>query len=417
MENTVGLRDLTLLVAEDSDFQRETLVAVLGAMGATDVLIAENGKIALDVIAARKASVNVLITDLEMPEMDGLELIRHAGEIGFRGAVMIASALDENMLASAEAMAKAYGINFLGAFRKPLTRKLIEEAMQQYGVPEPKLHAPAASRRAYKAEEILAAIKQDQFEPFFQPKVELATRRVVGAEALARWRHPTSGLIFPGAFVPVLEQTGNIDELTWVMLRKAIVFCGTLNTLGLTSTVAINLSLKSLENVELAARIAAVVERHALDPHSVCIEITESAAMSNVGPVLENLTRLRMAGFGLSIDDFGTGYSSMEQLTRVPFTELKIDRSFVINAIKHEPARVMLTSSLQIARQLKLQAVAEGVETQEEWDLLVELGCDYAQGYFIGRPMQASMYIEWLQELGTTPTSMFTSPMVRSAKD
>jgi len=139
--------------------------------------------------------------------------------------------------------------------------------------------------------------------------------------------------------------------------------------------------------------------------------------MSNVGPVLENLTRLRMAGFGLSIDDFGTGYSSMEQLTRVPFTELKIDRSFVINAIKHEPARVMLTSSLQIARQLKLQAVAEGVETQEEWDLLVELGCDYAQGYFIGRPMQASMYIEWLQELGTTPTSMFTSPMVRSAKD
>jgi EAL domain-containing protein (putative c-di-GMP-specific phosphodiesterase class I)/FixJ family two-component response regulator len=417
MENTVGLRDLTLLVAEDSDFQRETLVAVLGAMGATDVLIAENGKIALDVIAARKASVNVLITDLEMPEMDGLELIRHAGEIGFRGAVMIASALDENMLASAEAMAKAYGINFLGAFRKPLTRKLIEEAMQQYGVPEPKLHAPSPSRRAYKAEEILAAIKQDQFEPFFQPKVELSTRRVVGAEALARWRHPTSGLIFPGAFVPVLEQTGNIDELTWLMLRKAIVFCGTLNTLGLTSTVAINLSLKSLENVELAARIAAVVERHALDPHSVCIEITESAAMSNVGPVLENLTRLRMAGFGLSIDDFGTGYSSMEQLTRVPFTELKIDRSFVINAIKHEPARVMLTSSLQIARQLKLQAVAEGVETQEEWDLLVELGCDYAQGYFIGRPMQASMYIEWLQELGTTPTSMFTSPMVRSAKD
>jgi EAL domain-containing protein (putative c-di-GMP-specific phosphodiesterase class I) len=123
-----------------------------------------------------------------------------------------------------------------------------------------------------------------------------------------------------------------------------------------------------------------------------------------------------MTGFGLSIDDFGTGYSSMEQLTRIPFTELKIDRAFVANAVTHEAARAMLTSSLQIARQLKIKAVAEGVETQQEWDLLQELGCDLAQGYFIARPMEASVYVSWLQELATTSTSMFTSSIMSAKK-
>ena len=141
----------------------------------------------------------------------------------------------------------------------------------------------------------------------------------------------------------------------------------------------------------------------------MCLEITESAATSNLGAALENLTRLRMAGFGLSIDDFGTGYSSMEQLAHIPFTELKVDRAFVSNAVRHEAARVVLASSLQIARQLKLTSVAEGVETQDEWDLLQQLGCDVAQGYYIARPMQSDTYVEWLRELSRSPASSFTS--------
>jgi EAL domain-containing protein (putative c-di-GMP-specific phosphodiesterase class I) len=258
----------------------------------------------------------------------------------------------------------------------------------------------------------LHGLTEDQFEPFFQPKVDLATGRVVGAEALARWRHPQHGIIAPAAFIKILEDSGKIDELMWVMLRKAIVFCGTVNTMGVESSVAVNLSLKSLNNVELAGRVAATVERHNLDPSKVCLELTESAATTNLGAALENLTRLRMAGFGLSIDDFGTAYSSMQQLTRIPFTELKIDRSFVTNAVNHEAARVMLTSSLQIARQLNLKSVAEGVETQQEWDLLQELGCDLAQGYFIAKPMEVNDYLNWLKELARTPNSIFTSSIL-----
>jgi EAL domain-containing protein (putative c-di-GMP-specific phosphodiesterase class I) len=313
-------------------------------------------------------------------------------------------------------MSKAYGINLLGAISKPVTRQLLVAALNRHGAAQPKLHAKAVVSRSFAADEIISGLEQDEFEPFFQPKVELASRRVVGAEALARWRHPRHGIVAPAAFVKVLEDAGRIDELMWVMLRKAIIFCGTMNTTGMESSVAVNLSLKSLNNVELAVRLAAIVERHNFAPGKLCLEITESAATTNLGAALENLTRLRMAGFGLSIDDFGTGYSSMQQLTRIPFTELKIDRSFVANAVTHEPARVMLTSSLQIARQLKLKAVAEGVETQQEWDLLQELGCDLAQGYFIARPMDAGTYLAWLRDLATTPSSMFTSSVLDASR-
>ncbi|HVT03669.1 MAG TPA: EAL domain-containing protein [Thermoanaerobaculia bacterium] len=128
------------------------------------------------------------------------------------------------------------------------------------------------------------------------------------------------------------------------------------------------------------------------------LEVTESAAATDVGKALENLARLRMKGFGLSIDDYGTGYSSMQQLTRIAFTELKIDQSFVTKATRHESARVILESSLSMAKKLRITAVAEGVETQQDWDLLRRLDCDLAQGYFIARPMAAEIYLGWIED-------------------
>jgi EAL domain-containing protein (putative c-di-GMP-specific phosphodiesterase class I)/DNA-binding NarL/FixJ family response regulator len=408
------IADWTFLVVEDNAFERELLVSVLRTAGARCVLTANDGRMALDILTTTAPSVDVIVTDLAMPIMDGLELMRRAGQAGYRGSVLIASALDQSLLASADAMSNAYGINLLGALSKPLTQPLLEAALAGHGAAKPKLHTRSLVQYAFTPDEIVRGLEQDEFEPFFQPKVELATTQVVGAEALARWRHPTRGIVLPGAFIRTLEDAARIDHLTWVMLRKAIIFCGTLNAMGMESTVAVNLSLKSLNNTELAGRVNAIVERHNLDPSKVCLEITESAATTNVGAALENLTRLRMRGFGLSIDDFGTGYSSMQQLTRIPFTELKIDRSFVNNAVTREPARVMLTSSLNIARQLHLKAVAEGVETQQEWDMLRELGCDLAQGYFIAKPMDAGAYVTWLQDLSAKPNSMFTPSILAS---
>jgi EAL domain-containing protein (putative c-di-GMP-specific phosphodiesterase class I) len=189
------------------------------------------------------------------------------------------------------------------------------------------------------------------------------------------------------------------------MLRKAAARCSAWRTAGLEMTVSVNLSLKSLGDTQIAERVTDLVRSQNLEPRHVILEVTESAAAAEVGRALENLARLRMKGFGLSIDDYGTGYSSMQQLTRIAFTELKIDRSFVANAARQESVRVILQSSLDMARKLGIHAVAEGVETQADYDLLRRLGCDLAQGYFVARPMDAEAYLRWVRDAQKTKST------------
>ena len=169
---------------------------------------------------------------------------------------------------------------------------------------------------------------------------------------------------------------------------------------GLDATVSVNLSLKSLADVNIADRVTELVLAQDLDPRNMVLEVTESAAASQLGSALENLSRLRMKGFGLSIDDYGTGYSSMQQLSRIAFTELKIDQSFVRDACRQKSSRVILESSLGMAKRLGIVAVAEGVESQLEWDLLLSLGCDLGQGYFIAPPMETGEFFNWVRTRG-----------------
>jgi EAL domain-containing protein (putative c-di-GMP-specific phosphodiesterase class I) len=182
------------------------------------------------------------------------------------------------------------------------------------------------------------------------------------------------------------------------MLEKSAAACRDWRAAGLETTVSVNLSLASLTHIGLADRITTLVEGQNLAPRHMILEVTETIAMTDIARALENLARLRMRGFGLSIDDYGTGYSSLQQLSRIPFTELKIDQSFVMGATAKESRKVILESSLDIARKLGLKSVAEGVETRADWDLLKTLGCDLAQGYFVARPMAANRLAHWSSE-------------------
>jgi EAL domain-containing protein (putative c-di-GMP-specific phosphodiesterase class I) len=181
------------------------------------------------------------------------------------------------------------------------------------------------------------------------------------------------------------------------MIRRAARTCGAWRNAGLDATVSVNLSLKSLGNVGIAEHLLKQVEGTGLDPKNMILEITESAAASHPGRTLENLSRLRMRGFGLSIDDFGIGYSSLERLAGVPFTELKIDRSFVKGAATQKASRAMLESSLEAALKLGIVAVAEGVENRSELELVRTLGCHLAQGYYLARPMDAGEFQIWVE--------------------
>ena len=387
---------LRFLAVEDHEFQRGLLLKMLARLGATDVSTAADGRQALEIVKSSDPSIDIIISDLDMPGMDGLELMRHLGEAHVPVAIILASAMESMLLDSVETMSQAYGVKILGVIQKPITPQKLDALIKLHNPIKGSQIPPRAVSLSCGIAEILAGLKNDEFEPFFQPKVELATGRIKGAEALARWRHPQRGIIVPSAFIGPLEANNMIDALTSIMLRKSAIFCSEWRAAsGLDVTVSVNLSTQSLTDVHLAEWVTRLVRDGNLDPQHMILEVTESATTTDVGHALENLSRLRMKGFGLSIDDYGTGYSSMQRLSRIAFTEIKIDQSFVGSAGKQRAARVILESSLDMARKLNITSVAEGVETQQDWELVHQLGCELAQGYFISKPIDASEFLTW----------------------
>ena len=391
----VPIADLRFLLVEDHAFQRWAIRKILEGLGARFIFEAADGRAALEIFQNADEPINIIVSDLDMPGMDGMEFIRHLGESGKPVSIILASSLDRALIGSVETMTTAYGINLLGAIKKPITEKALAAAISLYALSLPNVKRDNASEPTFTLDEIVEGLRKREFEPYFQPKVELSNGAIKGVEALARWRHPEQGIVLPGAFIQSLEDSGDIDSLTLTMLEMAAVCCRTWRQRGLDATVSVNLSLKSLSDVALADRVTALVLAQNLDPRHMVLEVTESAAATKLGCALENLSRLRMKGFGLSIDDYGTGYSSMQQLSRIAFTELKIDQSFVRNASTQKSSRVILESSLEMASRLNIIAVAEGVETQHDWDLLKALGCELGQGYFVAAPMETGEFFRW----------------------
>lgn len=383
-----GTEPFTVLIVEDHDFQRDVLARMAHALGATEVLTAADGAQALDLLRGHPRDVQLILSDLDMPNMDGMEFVRHLGRSGTSAALAIISTHDPAILNSVQTMCQAYGIVPLGILAKPVANDGLAALMASARAPRKASSAPpSGARHEFSLEQIREGMRRGQFEPFFQPKVELANGRIVGAEALARWRHPQAGIVSPFAFIETLEQSGSVDELTFLMLAQSAAACRGWRARGLELEVSVNLSLTSLGDTGLADRIAATVAKTGLDPRHMTLEITETAAMTNVAAALENLARLRIRGFGLSIDDFGTGFSSMQQLGRVAFTELKIDRGFVAAMAEKREARAIVESSIDMAKRLGITSIAEGVETQAERDALAAAGCDLMQGYFVSKPV------------------------------
>jgi EAL domain-containing protein (putative c-di-GMP-specific phosphodiesterase class I)/CheY-like chemotaxis protein len=392
---------LRYLVVEDQGFQRWAVGQLLERMGAANVFFADDGTTALELYRTLDPPVDVIVTDLNMPQMDGMEFIRHVGESGRTVSLILTSDLNAALIASVAAMAKAYGLSLIGTIQKPVTAAKLAAALGRYT--PPRSVVPAARREAFEYDEISIGIANGQFVPYFQPKIDLANGVLRGVEVLARWHHPVHGLLPPSAFMGPLESTGRVERLTMALLAGACQACREWLAEGIPGAgVALNVSVGSLSDVSLADRLAQAVGASGLEPQHVTIEVTETAAVSDVGRVLENLSRLRMKGFGLSIDDYGTGYSSLQQLSRIPFTELKIDQSFVRNAPTNAGARAVLESSLEIAAKLGITAVAEGVETGRELELLVQLSCPVAQGYLLCKPLPAAEFRDWLRRNDAT---------------
>lgn len=400
------------LVIEDHDFQRRIAVRVLRLCGAGDVVEARDGAEAIAVLDAGFRPFDILLCDLKMPGMDGLQFIRHVAERRSASSVILASGLDAAILRAAELMARTYGVRLIGTLEKPLSRaKLLPLVLRHFGqslapprvVPEP---MPLAA--------IEAGLDRHEFEPFYQPKVDMRTGALAGVEVLLRWRHPELGLVPPAAFVPAMEASRLITPATYQILDVALAQCRRWLDRALPVPMAVNVSVKSLNDTDLPDRLASATAAAGIDPGFLTIEITETTAMTDLGRSLETLARIRMKGFGLSIDDYGTGFSSMQQLTRIPFTELKIDQAFVTGAAGQEVLQALLETSLAMARRLRLRTVAEGVESSDDWDVVARRGCDFAQGFFVARPMPGDALPGWHRSwLGAPPRPAAAGAAIR----
>lgn len=251
--------------------------------------------------------------------------------------------------------------------------------------------------------ELKHAINNDSLKLFYQPKIIVDSGEVYGAEALLRWIHPERGFIPPDAFIPMAEQTGLIHPLTKWVLKTAVRQAKQWHERGMMLNVAINLSAQSLRDPGLIETIESTLREVDMAPHYLTLELTETAVMSDPRRALDILTELDQKGVMLSIDDFGTGYSSLAYLKQLPMDELKIDRSFVMEMDKDKNDAVIVHSTIDLAHNMGLKVVAEGVETDQAWHTLKALGCDMGQGYFMCKPVDADTFMEWLDSSAWHP--------------
>lgn len=398
---------MKVLLLDDDSFALQLLTRQLTSIGIDVQHACNQATQALELLSNGTSRVDVVLCDLQMPGMDGIEFLRNLADISDPPSLVLVSGEDPRVLLSAERLARAYRLSVLGTLHKPFDRERLRRVVEQHAslARDPTL---TGLQFIYASDELGDAIARGELVNHYQPKVELRTGRLVGVEALVRWQHPRDGLVFPDRFISVAEQTGLIDELGRAVLAAALLQLRQWRDAGLELHVAVNVSMASLVSLTFPEYVEHEAVMAGVPTSALVLEITESRLMKDVRVPLDILTRLRLKRIGLSIDDFGTGHSSLAQLRDLPFDELKVDRGFVHGAASHAALGVILENSLRLARQLDMRTVGEGVEDKQDWDHLAASGCDLAQGYFIGRPMPGDRLVEWQQ--GWQPRGVALAP-------
>jgi EAL domain-containing protein (putative c-di-GMP-specific phosphodiesterase class I) len=381
-----------LLIIDGDERSASVLAAAAREAGFEPTRVSAFEEVAADARGLERFAV--LSFDLEQSGLDGIQILRLLGARHCASAVLLVSGLDRRVLDAARRFADAHALQVIGALEKPLDEARVRALLQGFRPVAGAL--PAARPAPLTLHELRRGLDDGEVEVHFQPKVRVATLEFSGVEALVRWEPRARGIVPPDTFVGLAERSGVIGQLTRTVMGRAFAQTAAWRSRGFDVRTAINVSPQSLNELELPDILQDLADEHGLHPSSIVVEITEGWREHEEICALDVLTRLRLKGFGLSIDDFGTGYSSMLQLKRLPFNELKLSGSLIHGAAADREARVILESSVGLGRRLGLDLVAEGIERQEDWDLVTELGIDEAQGYFVARPMRADDVPEWL---------------------
>lgn len=393
-----------LLVLDDDLATGETLCRIARHNG-VDARATTNAADFFEAIAQWQP--DALAVDLMMPGQDGVEVMGSLVRLGCQAGIIITSGVGERVLDAASRSAREKGLNIIGTLPKPFSAATLRSLLQAAsGSPACQGNHRGFDSPDFTDQQLRTAIEDAEITFALQPKFHCNTGTLAGFEVLARWPQPDQTMIPPDRFIARAEQLDLIDDLTRLMMDRALHWLAHQDTRQLPSnlashlttntTLSVNLSALSLGHGELFDWIAERCQHHQVAPQRIIFEITESSAMKDPVRSLETLTRLRVQGFQLSIDDFGTGYSSMLQLVRLPFSEIKVDKTFVIQAARSAESRAVIRSVIDLGHSLGLSATAEGVEDVETLAFLRDCQCDQIQGFLMARPMAPDQVLPWL---------------------
>lgn len=377
------------LLVMDDDPDIAAFIAEVGAQNGYTVAVASNRSEIEQ--AYQSLAPTLVICDLNMGTIDGVQVLRFLAAEQYRAPVVLISGLGADVRASAMRLGESKGLNMFATFQKPLRLADLEKCMVD----------AVASAPDITQEMLVAALEARELELYYQPQVRLTGDRpgeVYGVEGLMRWQHRGGTMIPPSGFIPLAEETDLIDALTDLAITQAAARASAWRREGIDLSVAVNLSPRLLQQRSLPEHMETLLAAAGMQHDRLVLEVTESGTMANTTLATEILTRMRIHGIEISLDDFGTGFSSMVQLYRMPFSQIKIDRSFVADLSSSREAEVIVRSIIGLAGNLGLRCCAEGIEDLQTLRRLAELGCDSGQGYYIARPMPAGELAAWLQQ-------------------
>ncbi len=385
------------MVVEDEWYHREALVTLLSYLDLESVSSAANGELAIEQLSLGKQTFDIIFTDLQMPVMDGLQLLEHLGEIEYSGGVFICSHMEQKIIDLAIELARRQSIHLIGCIDKSLNEDLIrimlnraQQVRNYYSISDHVISQTLLSR----------SLNENCLIPVFQPKLDIFNADITGFEVLSRIKDAQTGeIISPDRFIPVASRCNLVNQLTFVLLEIAIPQFQVLEKefQGQKLELSVNICPSQLDDDHLPIALAALCKRFEFPAKQLVAEITESDVIET-DIRLKNLDRLRLAGFGCSLDDFGMGFTSIRQIHNYPFTEVKLDKSLVMGIEADQYAERLCEQLYAISEQYKLNMVIEGIETESQLNYFRRFHNVRAQGFFFTKPLALEDMLEWLEE-------------------
>jgi len=382
-----------ILILEDHPLAQQALATLLKSLGHTNIFAAANYDGIIQLVE-QEQKFDILICTITAPQAPELKLLREINKHGNIESVLLINEASAEISVAVRQFAQLCGHTILDELRRPFSKSDLQIALRKFPTKQ-KANTQTTTFEMPAAKDIARAAHKKQFIPYFQPKVNLQTMEVVGAEILMRWNHPSLGILGPAYFIDIAKRFGHLEAMTLSILEQAMHFIATQN-LSDNFKLAVNIDASHLSKPDFHKKLEHLLNINNFSAEKIILEITETAPFKSPADCLANLIKIRMLGFGVSVDDFGAGLSSLQRICEVPCTEIKLDMSFIKNLAHNGRNRSAVASMVKLSQEWGVQLVAEGIETEEQLHLLQDLNCRIGQGYFFSPPLSGRNVVKWI---------------------